>query len=123
MFALGNKDLQARYEEAYLNIDVELNGYLFYRNSKSLFGIRLDVPREAPQAALLAHSLVAFERDDFYGALLWLTSWDIGTPQIERCGLKILEQMRHGYGVMPSVENAPAQFFRTDEVVDAAAFL
>jgi hypothetical protein len=123
MFALSNKDLQARYEAMSLNINVEPKGYLSYRDSKPLFGLRLNVPSEGPKVALLAYSLVAFEGDEFCGALLWFTSWDIGTPQIERCGLKLLEQMRRGYGVTPSVENAPAQFFRTDESVDAQAFL
>ncbi len=72
----------------------------------------------------LASSLMSAEEDDgFYGALIWFTNWDIGTPNIERSGLRILEQMRRGYGVTASVENAPAQLFRSDEAVDAQAFL
>ena len=48
MFALSNKDLQARYEAMSLNINinVEPKGYLSYRDSKPLFGIRLDIPSE-----------------------------------------------------------------------------
>jgi hypothetical protein len=82
------------------------------------------VPPEAPRAVALVSSLLAVEEDDgFYGALMWFRSWDIGTPRIERCGLRILEQMRRGYGVTASLENAPGQLFRTDELVDAEAFL
>ena len=68
--------------------------------------------------------LMAFEGENaYYGGALVLTSWDIGTPSIERSALRILEQMRRGYGVTASVENGPVQLFRSDEFADAQAFL
>lgn len=87
-------------------------------------GLRINIPTEAQKTAVLVSSLLSVEGDDgYYGALMWFTNWDMGTPQIERCGLKVCEQMRRGYGVTASLENAPAQLFRTDESTDVQAFL
>jgi hypothetical protein len=122
MHALSIDDLQKWGTASHLKMRIEPKGYLFYETGKPLFGIRLNVPGEGRAAAALASSLVAFE-DEYHGGFLWFTNWDIGTPQIERAGLKIVEQMRRGYGVTSSVENAPAQLFRSDESVDAQAFL
>lgn len=99
-------------------------GYLRFATGVA-YSIRVDVPPEASKAVVLASTLLAIEEEEsgFYGALIWFTNWDTGTPNIERCGLRMLEQMRRGYGVTASVENAPAQLFRTDEIADVHAFL
>lgn len=93
--------------------------------TRTPLGIRLDVPLEATRAVALVSSLVAVEEDegDYCGAMMWFTNFDIGTPRIERCGLRMLEQMRRGYGATASVENAPGQLFRADEIADVHAFL
>ena len=123
MRALQIHELGKWFDESTANIQVEPTGYLRYRTGDQ-FGIRIDLPPEASRVVALAASLLAIEEDEgFYGALIWFTNWDIGTPQIERCGLKILEKMRHGYGVTASLENSPGQLFRSDELVDAHAFL
>lgn len=123
MNALQTDELRRWCDESPSGIKLDAMGHLRYATRNSL-GLRLGVPLEARKAAALASSLVSVEEDDgFYGALIWFTNWDTGTPQIERCGLRILEQMRRGYGITASVENAPAQLFRTDEIVDVQAFL
>ncbi len=124
MRALEIDDMRRWCEESPTGVKLALPAHLHYATSKPL-GLRIDVPSEAPRAVTLISSLLAVEEDegDYYGALLWFTNLDIGTPRIERCGLRILEQMRRGYGVTASVENAPGQAFRTDEIVDVHAFL
>src|SRR5260370_9919779 len=123
MKVLRTEDVLKWCETSASRISPAPRGYLRYGMSEPL-GIRLTVPREAQAAVMLAHRLLAFEGDDgYYGAFMWFANWDIGTPQIERCGLRMLEQMRRGYGVTASVENAPGQLFRTDEIADAHAFL
>jgi hypothetical protein len=123
MEALQIEELRRWCDESPSGIKIGPAGRLHYP-ARNPLGIRIDVPSEAPKAALLASSLLSVEEDEgYYGSMMWFTDWDAGTPQIERCALRILEQMRRGYGVTASVENAPAQLFRTDEIVDAQAFL
>src|SRR5690242_2247554 len=123
MKALQIDELRTWFDESSSSVKLDPTGYLRYATDGPV-GLRLEIPPEAPKTVALASSLLAVEEDDgYYGALMWFTNWDIGTPQIERCGLRILEQMRRGYGVTASVENAPAQLFRTDEIADAHAFL
>lgn len=87
-------------------------------------GISIAIPSEASKVAVLANNLLELEAENgYYGALIWLTNWDVGTPAIEQCGLKMLEQMRRGYGLVASIENAPGHLFRSDELVDTLAFL
>jgi hypothetical protein len=123
MKALQIDEVRTWCAESSSGVKLDPTGHLRYATRDPL-GIRVDIPPEAPKAVALASSLLAVEEGDgFYGALMLFTNWDFGTPQIERCGLRILEKMRHGYGVTASVENAPGQLFRSDEMVDAHAFL
>lgn len=123
MKALQIDELHRWFDQSPSGIMVDPTDHLRYPTRNPL-GLRLSVPQEARKAAALASSLLSVDEDEgYYGALMWFTNWDIGTPQIERCGLRILEQMRRGYGVVASVENAPAQLFRTDEITDVLAFL
>jgi hypothetical protein len=121
--ALQIDEIRRWCDESPSGVRVAPSGHLRYATHDP-YGIRLDVPSEAAKVVALVSSLLAVEQEDgFYGAFMWFTNFDTGTPRIERCGLRILEQMRRGYGVTPSIENAPGQLFRTDEMVDAHAFL
>lgn len=123
MRALQSEALVKWFDDSTSGVKVDPGGHLRY-TAPNLRGLRLDVPSEASKIAVLVSDLLSIEEPDgYYGALIWFTNWDIGTPLIERCGLRILEQMRRGYGVTASIENAPAQLFRTDEIVDVQAFL
>ena len=59
----------------------------------------------------------------FYGALLWITLSQIGSPHLEKSGWKLVEKMRQGYGENRSLQSAGGHFFRDDELVDLTAFL
>jgi hypothetical protein len=110
-------------EKAPLSMKVGPHGHLSYGPSVAL-GVSVKVPVEAGPTIALASSLLAFEANvDFYGGLLWLVNWDIGTPQIERSGLRMIEQMRRGYGICSSIDNTPGNLFRTDEIADLHAFI
>lgn len=110
-------------EKAPLSMKVGPQVQLSY-GSPTVFGMSIKIPLDTGPAVALSASLLAYEANtDFYGGLLWVVNWDIGTPQIERCGLKLIEQMRRGYGANSSIENAPGNLFRTDEIVDLHAFL
>jgi hypothetical protein len=110
-------------EQAPLSMKVGEYAQLSYR-SPAVFGMSIRIPPEVGPALALCSGLLDFEANsDFYGGLLWLANWDIGTPQLERVGLKMVEQMRRGYGVCSSIENAPGNLFRTDEIADLQAFL
>ncbi|HXU19382.1 MAG TPA: hypothetical protein VN788_02230 [Verrucomicrobiae bacterium] len=123
MKALDVDELTKWCNESPSGIQLEMPHHLRYATPRP-FGLKIDVPSEAARVAALVYCLLAVEEDvGYYGSLIWFTNWDTGTPEIERCGLRILEQMRSGYGVTQSIENAPGQLFRSDEIVDAHAFL
>lgn len=123
MKALQIDELRKWFDESPAGVKVDPTGHLRYATREPL-GIRLDVPPEARRAVALAYSLLAVEEDvGFSGALMWFTDWGYSPPQIENCALRMLEQMRRGYGVTASIENAPGQLFRSDEIMDVHAFL
>src|ERR1700677_3837129 len=71
-------------------------------DSQDAYRLRLNFP-ESPfrvaYAARLLSLLGAFsDESGFYGALLWLRLWDIGSPQLEKSGWKMVERMRMGFG-------------------------
>jgi hypothetical protein len=59
----------------------------------------------------------------FYGALLWITLSDIGSPQLEKTGWSMVEMMRRGFGENRPLEAAPGHWFRNGAVVELAAFV
>ena len=59
----------------------------------------------------------------FYGALLWITLADIGSPQLEKAGWAMVEMMRRGFGENRPLEAAPGHWFRDGSVVELAAFI
>lgn len=62
-------------------------------------------------------------RNVLTGALLWLTLWTIGSPQLEKIGWKLLEKMRLAFGEPRPIGVAPGHWFRSDEFVELNAFL
>lgn len=69
-------------------------------------------------------SLLNLDREElFNGALLWVTLADIGSPQLEKIGWKIMETMRRGFGENRPLSAAPGHWFRSDEFVELNAFL
>ena len=122
MRALKYDELVKWCKESLADVITGTPEHLFYTNP-NVFGCRIDLPPDPMQAVAFVYALLALEQNStFYGALMWFTNWGAGTPQIEQCGLRILEQMRRGYGIVDSVENSPAHLFRSDEMIDAQAF-
>src|SRR5579884_3053621 len=73
---------------------------------------------------VLARTIIIFGGEaGFSGGLVWLRRWDIGSPQLVRVGWQIIEDMRRARGDMQSLDIAPAQYFRDDELVPLQAFL
>ena len=89
--------------------------------------IRLNHPESPLRVTYAARilSLLGASGDEsgFYGALLWLRLFDIGSPQLERSGWKMVERMRMGYGDLRPLGEANAHWFRSDEVAELAAFI
>lgn len=59
----------------------------------------------------------------FDGGFLWFSLVDIGSPQLEKSGWRMVERMRASYGELRDLRSSPVHLFRTDELVDACAFL
>jgi hypothetical protein len=84
----------------------------------------VQTPEEHRMITALAYHILAFRQEvSFSGGLLWLQRWDIGSPQLVRPGWRILEEIRRAHGESRSLEAAPAQVFREDELVEFHAFL
>lgn len=89
--------------------------------------LRLNYP-ESPLRVTYASrllSLLGCSGDElgFHGAVLWLRLWNIGSPQLEMSGWRMVERMRMGYGELRPLGVANAHWFRSDEAADLAAFI
>lgn len=82
-----------------------------------------EAPLRTTYFVRIASMLGISDESLFHGALLWITLSTIGSPQLEKSGWKLVERMRQGVGENRSLEAASAHFFRSDELVDLAAFL
>jgi hypothetical protein len=88
--------------------------------------LRLKFPETPGQATYFSRVVSMLGAEDesmFYGALLWITLSDIGSPQIEKTGWAMLEMMRRGFGENRPLEAAPGNWFRNGSVVELAAFV
>jgi hypothetical protein len=86
----------------------------------------LKFPETPPRATYFsrAASMLGIEDEAmFYGALLWITLSDIGSPQLEKTGWTMMEMMRRGFGESRPLEAAPGNWFRNGAVVELAAFV
>jgi hypothetical protein len=93
-------------------------------NSASENKFFLTAPEEHREILVLARAVLIFRGEaNFTGGLLWLQRWSIGSPQLVRAGWRILEDIRRAHGELRSLETAPAQLFRDDELVELHAFL
>lgn len=107
-----------------LHLD-ERDGIFYADHDASCIG--LNYPETPPRVSYAARilSLLGASGDEsgFNGALLWLRLFDIGSPQLERSGWKMVERMRMGYGDLRPLGEANAHWFRSDEVAELAAFI
>ncbi len=107
-----------------LNIDEDWRG-LYYDNAEAnCIELKFpDTPMRVPYFTRVLSLLNTDTEEHFNGALLWLTLWDIGSPQLEKIGWKLVEKMRLGFGETRPIGVAPGHWFRSDEFVELNAFL
>jgi hypothetical protein len=91
--------------------------------SNALFLKFPDTPLRATYFSRVASMLGAEDESMFYGALLWITLSDIGSPQLEKAGWCMVEMMRRASGENRPLAVAPGHWFRSGAVVELAAFL
>lgn len=107
-------------------IRIDGDGDLFY-DSPGANCVVMSFPETPLRATYVARliSMLGTENDEalFYGALLWIRLWNIGSPQLEKSGWRLIERMRIGFGEPRPLGNANGHWFRNDEVVDLAAFI
>jgi hypothetical protein len=82
-----------------------------------------ETPLRATYFARVASMLGIEDEGMFYGALLWITLSDIGSPQLEKTGWSMLEMMRRGFGENRPLEAAAGHWFRNGAVVELASFV
>ncbi len=106
-------------------IKIDANDNLFYDSPDSNC-IEMDFPETPRRATYVARVISMLGIQDeafFYGALLWIRLWDIGSPQLEKSGWRLIERMRMSFGELRPTETARGHWFRHDELVDLAAFI
>jgi hypothetical protein len=107
-------------------IRIDANGELFYDSPEANW-IVMSFPETLLRATYVARviSMLGTQGDEafFYGGLLWIRLWDIGSPQLEKSGWRLIERMRMGFGELRPLGTASGHWFRHDEVVDLAAFI
>ena len=82
-----------------------------------------ETPLEATYFSRMASMLGIEDEAMFYGALLWITLSDIGSPQLEKTGWTMMEMMRRGHGENRPLQTSPGHWFRNGAVVELAAFV
>jgi hypothetical protein len=84
----------------------------------------VSAPEEFRRIMPFTRNILTFRGEAaFSGGLIWLRRWNIGTPQFIKVGWKIIEDIRRAHGDLRSLELAPAQLFRDDELLELHAFL
>lgn len=106
-------------------IRIDPDGDLFYDSpDANCIGLRFPAtPLRATYVARVISMMGASDEALFDGALLWIRLWNIGSPQLEKTGWRLIERMRMGFGELRPLGTANGHWFRTDEVVDLAAFI
>ena len=83
-----------------------------------------ETPLRATYFSRVASMLGAEDESMFYGALLWITLSDIGSPQLEKTGWAMMDMMRRGFGEnRPLGRRANGHWLRNGAVVELAAFI
>lgn len=60
---------------------------------------------------------------NFYGGVLWLQWWEIGSPEFAQVGWRTIENIRRAHGEIRSLEIASALAVRGDEFMETCALL
>lgn len=82
-----------------------------------------ETPKRVTYFARVASLLGAEGEHMFYGSMLWITLYDIGSPQLEKAGWTMIDMMRRSFGENRPLEAASGHLFRNGASVDLAAFI
>jgi|GEM_PF-1308372 hypothetical protein len=107
-------------------LQIDADGQNFYYDNAESSCIELkfpDTPFKVPYFARVLSLLNIDAEHLFSGAVLWMTLCDIGSPQLEKTGWKLVEKMRLGFGETRELNAAPGHAFRSDEFTELNAFL
>ena len=126
MTVMTDDEVQEFIERNKWSTAIEVTGRILQYNEPEANALLLkfpETPLRATYFARVASLLGAEDESMFYGALLWITLSDIGSPQIEKTGWTMLEMMRRGFGENRPLEAAPGHWFRSGASVELAAFV
>jgi hypothetical protein len=73
-----------------------------------------ETPLRATYFARVVSLLGAEDESMFYGAMLWITLWHIGSPQLEKTGWAMIEMMRRGSGRTAQLRPPQGNGFETE---------
>jgi hypothetical protein len=126
MTALTNEEVQEFLAKNEWSSGIRVNNRILHYDDPESSVISLNFPETPLSATYFARLASMLGIDDeamFYGALLWITLSDIGSPQLEKTGWSMVEMMRRGFGENRPIEAAPGHWFRNGAVVELAAFV
>jgi hypothetical protein len=126
MTVLNDEEVREFVERNEWNSGVKIvGGSLHYDDpeANALYIQFPETPLRATYFAWLASMLGAEEESMFCGALLWITLFQIGSPQLEKTGWATLEMMRRGFGENRPLEAASGHWFRDGAMVELTAFI
>jgi hypothetical protein len=107
-------------------VQVNSSDHLYY-DAPEANCITLSYPRTPLRVTYFARVIAMLgtyaDEAQFSGALLWLRLWNIGSPQLEKSGWRLIERMRMGFGELRPLGVANGHWFRSDEIADLAAFI
>jgi hypothetical protein len=120
MKTLSETEVRQWCEQPSISISVNRYGLLSYGKGNDC-SATIEVPQDSELRVALSHSLLSYR--DFYGGLLWIKEWRMGDLNEVAVGLRLLENMRRGMGHLEPIEATSGHLFRSDEFLDAQAFL
>jgi hypothetical protein len=102
---------------------VDEDGFLYYDAPEEHSFFIKHPPEHRRIVALTYDMLTVSPINCFDAGLIWLYGWHLGVTEAIQPGWEILEDMRRAHGDMRSLDLAPAQYFREDELVELHAYL
>src|SRR5450432_2242109 len=126
MYALTDEEVRNFITNNAWSSGIKVDGYsLRYDDPEAnAFDLRFpETPLRATYFSRVVSMLGAEDESMFYGALLWITLSQIGSPQLEKTGWSMVEMMRRGFGENRPLQVAPGHGFRDGAVVELAAFV
>jgi hypothetical protein len=125
MKCLTESEARQWFDECYATTGIKVDSDYpdLYHDNQTADILLLPYPSTPLQATYYAHlagTVGLDDKDEFEGALFWLTRWNLGPTS--PVGWKLLERLRTGLGETRPLDIAPVQSFRRDELADLSVF-